>query len=89
VPILAVWDAAIQTAVAAAGEIKVSVHIPPPAAQPVKLRNVIGVLRGADPALRDTYLVVTAHYDHLGVRGTGDGDHISTEPTMTPAARRR
>ena len=76
VPILAVWDAAIQTAVAAAGEIKVSVHIPPPAAQPVKLRNVIGVLRGADPALRDTYLVVTAHYDHLGVRGTGDGDHI-------------
>jgi Zn-dependent M28 family amino/carboxypeptidase len=47
-----------------------------PAAQPVKLRNVIGVLRGSDPALRDTYLVLTAHYDHLGVRGTGDGDQI-------------
>jgi hypothetical protein len=75
-PILAVWDAAIQTAVAAAEEIKVSVHIPPPTAAPVKLRNVIGVLRGADAALRDTYLVVTAHYDHLGIRGTGDGDHI-------------
>ena len=44
--------------------------------QPVKLRNVIGVLRGSDPALKDTYLVLTAHYDHLGVRGTGEGDHI-------------
>ena len=76
VPILAVWDAAIQTAVAAGGEIKVSVHIPAPAVVPVKLRNVIGVLRGSDPALKDTYLVLTAHYDHLGVRGTGEGDHI-------------
>jgi hypothetical protein len=76
VPILAVWDDAIQTAVAAAEEIKVSAHIPAPVGQPVKLRNVIGVLRGSDPALKDTYLVLTAHYDHLGVRGTGDGDHI-------------
>ena len=48
----------------------------PVAQQPVKLRNVIGVLRGSDPALKDTYLVLTAHYDHLGVRGTGEGDHI-------------
>jgi Zn-dependent M28 family amino/carboxypeptidase len=42
----------------------------------VKLKNVIGILRGSDPALRDTYVLVTAHYDHLGVRGTGPGDHI-------------
>jgi hypothetical protein len=48
----------------------------PIAQQPLKLRNVIGVLRGSDPALKDTYLVLTAHYDHLGVRGSGDGDHI-------------
>jgi len=76
VPILAVWDAAIQAAVAAAQEVTISAHIPAPAAAPVKLRNVIGVLRGSDPALEDTYLMLTAHYDHLGVRGTGDGDHI-------------
>ncbi len=36
----------------------------------------MGVLRGADPTLRDTYVMVTAHYDHLGVRGIGEGDHI-------------
>ncbi|MGN6512431.1 MAG: M28 family peptidase [Lysobacteraceae bacterium] len=40
---------------------------------PLKVRNVAGVLRGSDPALRDTYVLVTAHYDHVGVR-EGDGD---------------
>jgi len=62
---------------AGATDVEVSAHMPAPATQqPVKLRNVIGVLRGSDPALKDTYLVLTAHYDHLGVRGTGEGDHI-------------
>ncbi|MDT7777642.1 MAG: hypothetical protein QOC99_154 [Acidobacteriota bacterium] len=35
---------------------------------PVKVRNVAGILRGSDPALRDSYVMVSAHYDHLGVR---------------------
>jgi len=37
--------------------------------------NVVGVLRGADPVLRDTYVVLTAHFDHVGVGApdaTGD-----------------
>ena len=76
-PILVVWDDAVREALAAgATDIQVSAHIPAPVGQPVKLRNVIGVLRGSDPALKDTYLVLTAHYDHLGVRGSGEGDHI-------------
>jgi len=54
----------------------VSVHVPAPTATPVKLRNVAGVLRGSDPALQDRFVVLTAHYDHLGVRGQGEGDHI-------------
>ena len=45
-----------------------SVHIAAPHRTPATLRNVIGVLRGSDPALRDTYVLLTAHYDHLGVR---------------------
>lgn len=36
------------------------------------LHNVIGVLRGSDPNLRDTYVIVSAHYDHLGEFGTGE-----------------
>lgn len=31
-----------------------------------KVRNVIAILRGTDPKLKDTYVFVTAHYDHLG-----------------------
>ena len=79
-PILVVWDEAIRAAVAAAKagpmEATVSAHVAPPILQALKLRNVIGVLRGTDPALKDEYVIVTAHYDHLGVRGTGEGDHI-------------
>jgi hypothetical protein len=34
-------------------------------------RNVAGILRGSDPALRDTYVILSAHYDHLGTRPDG------------------
>jgi Peptidase family M28 len=44
--------------------------------RPAKLRNVIGVLRGSDPVLRNTYVLVTAHYDHIGVNPSIDGDKI-------------
>lgn len=41
-----------------------------------KVRNVVGVLRGSDPKLKDTYVLVTAHYDHLGKKKSGEGDLI-------------
>lgn len=44
-----------------------SVNVEAQGEVPVKIRNVIGVLRGSDPSLRDTYVLVTAHYDHLGM----------------------
>jgi len=75
IPILAVWDEAAKVALKAK-DATVSAHISPPVTTPVKLRNVIGVLRGSDPVLKETYVLVTAHYDHLGVRGSGEGDHI-------------
>jgi aminopeptidase YwaD len=36
--------------------------------------NVIGVLPGADPALNTEALVIGAHYDHLGMGGSGSLD---------------
>lgn len=33
--------------------------------------NVVGTIRGSDPKLNDEYIVVGAHYDHLGRGGTG------------------
>ena len=31
--------------------------------------NVVGLLEGSDPTLRDEYVVIGAHLDHLGTRG--------------------
>jgi hypothetical protein len=38
--------------------------------------NVVGVIRGTDPALRDEYVLFSSHQDHDGVRYTVDGDSI-------------
>jgi hypothetical protein len=37
-----------------------------------KVRNVAGILRGSDPNLKDTYVMLTSHYDHIGVAPSGD-----------------
>jgi Zn-dependent M28 family amino/carboxypeptidase len=39
-------------------------------------RNVIGKLEGADPALRDEYVVYTSHWDHYGIGPEINGDTI-------------
>lgn len=44
--------------------------------QKVLSRNVMAVLPGTDIALRDEYIVVGAHYDHLGMGGTGSGSRV-------------
>jgi hypothetical protein len=36
--------------------------------------NVIGVLPGSDPALRDEFVVLSAHLDHLGIKSGTEGD---------------
>ena len=38
--------------------------------------NVIAMARGSDPRLRDEYVVVTAHLDHLGRGAAVNGDSI-------------
>lgn len=34
-------------------------------------RNIIAILPGSDPVLKEEYIVVGAHYDHLGMGGWG------------------
>lgn len=53
---------------AGASQAKLTLNISAPAQTPVRVRNVAGILRGSDPTLKDTYVIVSAHYDHLGVR---------------------
>lgn len=38
--------------------------------------NVLGLVEGADPELRDEVIIVGAHYDHVGTGAPVDGDSI-------------
>jgi hypothetical protein len=40
------------------------------------MHNVIGKLEGSDPALKNEYVILSAHYDHLGVSAKDSGDRI-------------
>jgi hypothetical protein len=43
--------------------------------QSVKSENILGFLEGTDK--KDEVVVITAHYDHIGTRPTGEGDRIN------------
>ena len=43
---------------------------------PSYARNVVAILRGSDPVLRNEYVAIGAHNDHIGVRPTA-ADHDS------------
>ena len=42
----------------------------------VKSENVVGLLPGSDPKLKNEYVVVSAHLDHLGIGEPVNGDRI-------------
>ena len=54
-------------------------------------KNVIGVIPGNDPTLKDEYIIIGAHYDHLGVRDgqiyNGADDNASGTATIIEMAR--
>jgi hypothetical protein len=52
---------------------RITVHVPEPRLETARLRNVAGLLRGSDPALSSTYLLITAHYDGTGPQPGGTG----------------
>ena len=50
-------------------------------------RNVVGVIEGTDPRLKNTYVAFGAHYDHIGYQtapsGRGGGTSLSWCPGQT------
>jgi hypothetical protein len=54
----------------------VLLSVPAPVEKPVKLRNVAALLRGSDPLSQDSYILVTAHYDHVGSDPSREVDPI-------------
>jgi hypothetical protein len=54
-------------------------------------RNVGALLRGSDPKRRDQWIILAAHFDHLGIRGgklyPGADDNASSVAMMLEVAR--
>ena len=61
---------------AGATQTTMTVKLPEFRERPVRLRNVAGLLRGSDAALKDTCVLVTAHYDHIGARPQAGRRHL-------------
>jgi hypothetical protein len=55
-----------------AADTRVSIQSAAASAKPVKVRNVAAILRGSDPRLRETYVMLSSHYDHLGMATAGE-----------------
>ena len=39
--------------------------------------NIVGIVEGSDPVLKDEYILVGAHYDHIGIIKIENGDAIA------------
>ena len=54
-------------------------------------KNIVGVIPGSDPVLKNEYIVIGAHYDHLGVKNgkiyNGADDNASGTATVIEMAR--
>ena len=59
-------DSGREPASLSLGAVRASLRIPLPETRRIRARNVVGFLEGRDPALRDQWLLIGAHHDHLG-----------------------
>ena len=39
--------------------------------------NIVGIVEGSDPVLKNEYIVIGAHYDHIGTIAPENGDYIA------------
>ena len=75
-PVIRIGSEDAVRALSESRKLIVSLHLSGPARKDTVLENVAGILRGSDPVLRDQYVILTAHYDHLGMLAPGAGDRI-------------
>lgn len=60
----------------------ITVDVPAPDDKKLAVKNVIGILRGSDPRLKNTCVMLTAHYDHIGTAEAA-GRMAAAKPTDT------
>lgn len=84
-------DASMRPASSALDGVRVSLRAANDEAAPAASWNVAALLPGRDPARRDETILVTSHYDHLGVRNgvlyPGANDNGSGTAAMLEVAR--
>lgn len=77
VPFLRVHgQAATALRTAAEANARLSFHLSPVVETNVPVKNVAGILRGSDPELAEEFILITAHYDHIGRGRAVNGDDI-------------
>jgi hypothetical protein len=76
VPVIRVTGSEASKALHSKKPLTVSLHLAAPRTKDAVACNVGAILRGSDPVLRDQYVFLTAHYDHLGLLPSGFGDRI-------------
>lgn len=68
---------ALGTELESISEVPVSLMMSAIKTTPVGSQNVIGVVEGTDPKLKNEYIIYSAHYDHVGIgRADKTGDTI-------------
>lgn len=68
------WPENVSATVAADTRLSVGVSV---ATSDFNGYNVVGIIRGTDPALQKTYVAYGAHYDHIGIQAAVNGDSIA------------
>jgi Iap family predicted aminopeptidase len=53
--------------------------------EPKPSQNVIGIIEGSDPVLKNEYILCTAHYDHVGVGKQGGGAYTPEDSIFNGA----
>lgn len=52
---------------------------------PAPSANVAGIIEGTDPKLKDEYVILSAHFDHIGVGKQGGGPYQPTDSIFNGA----
>ncbi len=60
-------DGSLSTEVASIKKINTTLKMDDQSTEPVLSQNVIGIIEGSDPKLKNEYIIYSAHYDHVGI----------------------
>ena len=86
-PILHIWAENGKGQLAGLKDSKaVSIRTSGRAVEPLDAANVAGIIEGTDPTLKAEYILLTAHYDHIGTAKAGTGS-VTAADTIYNGAR--